>query len=86
MPGYTSGTLLDRKYYWRVSAMTANNEYGPYSAAKNFTIDTIAPLPPVLALPVNGRTTIGTQYFSWTPSKMASKYKFAYDTEADTIR
>jgi hypothetical protein len=81
---YTTNTLADGTYYWRVRAMNANNEYGPYSSSITFAVDATAPLPPNLLLPADGTSSRGTPIFSWETSKTATKYQFAYGTTIST--
>jgi hypothetical protein len=81
---YTATTLADGVYYWRVRAL--NNAVppvaGPWSTSRSFTVDTIAPLAPVLSTPADGASNVGTPAFSWTAAATATKYEFQYDTDA----
>ncbi len=77
---YTPSTLTDGKYYWRVRARNVNGVYGSWCSARYFTVDTIAPAPPVLLSPLSGLTKVGTPTFSWKSSFSAYKYQFAYNT------
>ncbi|MGA2503338.1 MAG: hypothetical protein ABSG01_04535 [Anaerolineales bacterium] len=76
---YTASLLTDGLKYWRVRTITANSEPGAWSAARSFTVDTTAPLPPVLSAPADGAVVRGTPTFSWLASATANAYQFAYD-------
>jgi hypothetical protein len=77
---YTPGALAEGKYYWRVRARNVNGAYGPWSYSRYFTVDTTAPLPPVLLAPAYGVSTVGTPTFSWKASAGAKYYQFEYGT------
>ncbi len=73
---YTSGTLIDGKYYWRVRTMTPS--LGTWSSVRNFTVDTLAPAIPVLSAPTNNLTVKGTPTYSWKAALGATYYKFQH--------
>ena len=54
----TISDLADAKYYWKVRAYNALNVPGAWSASRNLTVDTTAPLPPILKLPAADATVI----------------------------
>lgn len=80
--GATSATLGfdlgDAKWYWRVRARNANGVYGPFSAPRNFTVDTVQPDPPLQVAPAYGATPTGTPTFSWKAVPGARFYQFQY--------
>ncbi len=74
-------TLTEEKvYYWRVRALNANDEPGPWSAYRSFKTDYTAPLTPVLKTPIDGARPVGTPTFYWTASLTAVRYQFEYST------
>lgn len=76
--------LSDGKYYWHVRAKNANNEYGKYSSAYSFTIDTLPPLPPTLSSPANYAPGVyETPTFSWGSSSTANAYQLQIDNNSD---
>ncbi|MCJ7520279.1 MAG: hypothetical protein MUO42_11495, partial [Anaerolineaceae bacterium] len=77
---YKPATLAEGKYYWRVRARNVNGAYGPWSYSRYFTVDTTAPLAPVLLLPADGTSKVGTPTFSWKASAGAKYYLFGYGT------
>ena len=80
---YTATPLTDGLKYWRVRAVNIHGEPGAWSLARAVTIDTTAPLPPVLSLPANAAISRGTPTFSWLAAATANAYQFAYDDEAN---
>ena len=77
---YVPTTITDGKWYWRVRALGEDGTPGGWSAVRNFTYDTTAPLIPVLLLPTDGSTVIGTPTFKWASSDTAKWYMFGYGT------
>ncbi len=71
--------LTDAKYYWKVRAYNALNVPGKWSTSRNLTVDTTAPLPPVLKLPAADAIVVGTPTYSWNSSAGANRYQFGYD-------
>ncbi len=67
-------TLPDGLYYWRVRAVNGNNLPGPWSAVRSLTVDTTAPVAPVVQAPLQGATTPGTPQFRWGVAAGATKY------------
>jgi hypothetical protein len=55
---YTATELLDGVHYWRVRAINNLDVPGSWSAAKNFTVDTVAQAVPVMTSPINGATAV----------------------------
>ncbi len=78
---YTASALTDGLKYWRVRAAGLHGERGPWSLVRTITIDTTAPLPPVLSLPVNAAIFRTNPTFSWKTSVSANAYQFAYDND-----
>jgi large repetitive protein len=56
---------------------------GAWSAYRIFTVDTIAPLAPVLVSPADGIDFIGTPLFKWRASAGAKYYQFAHSLSDD---
>ncbi len=80
---YTTAALLDGKYYWRVQAVNVNGEPGAWSAARAFTVDTVAPGAPPLSLPADSAfTTSATPALSITAVTGATKYNFRVASDA----
>ncbi len=78
-----SGLNYSTSYYWRVRAY---NEGGasPWSAVFSFTTYFAAPLPPVLAYPLNGEIGVAVQpNFIWYPSLNAMHYELQVSTNMD---
>ena len=84
----TSFTLLvpltDGIYYWRVRGVNAFESVGGWSEVYTLTIDTIAPLPPILLTPVNNTMARGTPSFVWKSSVGAKYYQFGYNDSNST--
>ena len=85
-PPYTLAAPLtpltpDGVYYWRVRAENSAPLLGPWSLTSSFTLDTVAPLAPVLKAPLNNAAASVTPTFSWASSLTAVKYKFEYATD-----
>ena len=80
---YTATPLTDGLKYWRVRAVNVHGEPGAWSLPRAVTIDTAAPLPPVLSLPANAAIVRGTPTFSWLAAATANAYQFAYDDEVN---
>lgn len=80
---FTLPNLANRKYFWRVRAANANSDWGSWSSARYFTVDTIAPLAPQLLTPANGSQKIGTPLFEWKKPSGSSFFQFAYNTSGD---
>ncbi len=81
---YTFGSpLSDGHYYWRVRAANLDSESGPWSAIRDFTVDTTGPAAPALSAPADAATLRGTTAFSWTAPATAAGYEFVYDNDAD---
>ncbi len=76
---YDAIDLPDGKFYWRTRAFNTLNVAGKWSAIRNLTVDTVAPVPPVLKLPAADGTAIGTPAYSWNSSSGAYRYQYGYD-------
>ncbi len=71
--------LTDGKYYWRVKAINSYAVESPWSTVRNFTVDSSAPIAPILKLPLDLASVLGTPTYSWNTSVGAVKYQFGYD-------
>ena len=80
---FTVNPLPAGIWYWHVRAINTFGQYGAWSLPRAVTIDTTAPLPPVLSLPANAAISRGTPTFSWLAAATANAYQFAYDNEAN---
>jgi len=79
----TTKIAADGQYYWRVRAVAASGDAGPWSASRTFTFDKTAPAAPKLSAPVNGVKVRGTPNYTWSVPVGAKAYLFAYDNDAD---
>ena len=68
--------------YWRVRAWNAFGGVGAWSAARPFTLDTTPPAAPVLSLPADGASVVGTPTFSWLAAVGANAYQFEIATSS----
>jgi subtilisin family serine protease len=82
-PETTLQNLTDRKYFWRVKAANSNGDWGSWSSARYFTVDTTPPLAPKLQAPANGSQKIGTPLFEWKKPGGSSFFQFAYNTSGN---
>jgi hypothetical protein len=57
---YTTAALADGTYYWRVRAVDGVGNSSAWTAARYFTVDTIAPTMPQLLSPASGALTNDT--------------------------
>jgi hypothetical protein len=74
----------DGLYYWRVRAFNAAGEPGAWSAARNFTIDTISPVAPLLSQPADNATGLrAIPIFYWAAAATANAYQYQIDDNAD---
>ncbi len=74
----------DGCYYWRVRAKDAAGNWGRWSSARNFIVDTTPPNAPSLNSPPNGTTTNDpTPYLHWLPTPTATLYKLEVSNHAD---
>jgi len=70
-------SLPDKKYFWRVRASNSNNDWGPWSASRSFTIYTqsLIPRAPLPVSPGNGSyTNDPTPDLSWTGDINSTTY------------
>ncbi len=76
-------TLSDQKHWWRVRGLNGANLPGPYSAARSFTVDTVAPTTsPVLVSPAdNSFTSDLTPAFRWNTMTGAKRYQLVIDVD-----
>jgi CSLREA domain-containing protein len=81
---YTSPVLADGLYYWRLRTLNTFSVGGIYSASRSFTIDTTAPLAPVLSLPaLNANVTTARPNFTWLAAVGANRYRIQVDNDSD---
>ncbi|HPS41841.1 MAG TPA: kelch repeat-containing protein [Anaerolineaceae bacterium] len=78
---YTSSTLSDNNYFWRVRAIDLAGNYGAWSVVRSFTLDSTPPAAPVLLTPTAGKVYRGTPSYSWTTPLSAVAYIFQYDND-----
>ena len=77
-PGDALGS--DGLYYWRVQSINAIGQNSAWSAARTFTLDTVAPSAPVLTAPVEGTILApGIPNFTWAAAVGANAYQFQMD-------
>ena len=81
---YIAGELPDGRYYWRVRAVNAIGNYGGWSKAFYFTVDTLPPDAPLLTSPVSGSEVVGTPTFVWSRPSTAKYYQYQYNTVDDS--
>lgn len=81
---YESPTLTpDGVKYYRVRAINAYGDAGPWSAVRSFTLDTQPPAAPTLMAPANAAWIVGVPSYTWAAVAGANAYRFEYDTGAD---
>ena len=77
---YTPAALLDGIWYWRVRAISLNNEVGPWSTTRTFTVDTSVPASPILKTPVDNAPLVRViPSFTWATVPGANAYQFQID-------
>jgi predicted phage tail protein len=84
--GYTTATLTEGTYYWRVKAVDEVANESPWPESWSFTVDTTAPLAPTLLSPGSGaRTNDNTPSLDWSdvtdPSGVS--YSLQVDNNSD---
>jgi photosystem II stability/assembly factor-like uncharacterized protein len=85
---YTATELLDGVHYWRVRAINNLDVPGSWSAAKNFTVDTVAQAVPVMTSPINGATAvtvIPTMVVKAVSGAKTYEYEFSTSITMDPI-
>ncbi|MGB1249329.1 MAG: hypothetical protein ACPG8W_01745 [Candidatus Promineifilaceae bacterium] len=81
---YTTSSLSDAKYYWRVRAKHTNGSWGSWSSTRVFTIDRTPPSTPALRSPSHNSTiTDNTPTFEWTLSSGTSQYHLVVDNNSN---
>jgi CSLREA domain-containing protein len=77
------GKLWNGNYTWWVKAYNAAG-WGPWSTAKNFTVNEAPPPAPILKAPT---TTVLTSWpdFTWTPSVRATAYVLSISNATGTV-
>jgi len=78
---YNSSSLPDGTYYWRVSAVDSEDDWGVFSSIRTLIIDTTPPTSPSLVSPHNNTITDNnTPNFNWTSVIDAANYTLQLDT------
>ncbi|MHA1346348.1 MAG: hypothetical protein ACTSU7_12740 [Candidatus Heimdallarchaeaceae archaeon] len=78
---YTTPTLTEDSYYWRVRSKDSADNWGSWSSSWSFTIDTTAPSAPTLKSPENSfETNDDTPYLDWREVLDAFEYQVQVDT------
>ncbi len=72
---------IDGLYYWRVRAQNITGGWGPWAAARSFTLDTTPPVVPSLTYPVDGATPVGIPAFTWGLTATANAYQYQIDDD-----
>jgi hypothetical protein len=93
IPGDVSGTTFtpdstlfgDKEtWYWHVQAKNAYNEFGPWSAIRSYTMDTVGPDAPILNDPAGNPMALrAVPTFTWMASAGANAYQFQYGETLD---
>ena len=73
----------DGVYYWRVRGRNGSDDYGTWSGARYFTLDTTAPAAPQLLSPVDNSTYAGQPTYKWSRPSTSKYYHFKYTTLGD---
>ncbi len=81
----TTPVMADGKYYWRVRGVNRFNDAGAWSSSRNLTVDTIAPVKPVLISPADQGSSRGTPLFTWKAASGAKYYIFKTTTETGDL-
>jgi hypothetical protein len=82
----TADISTDGVYYWRVRAKNAAGEFGAWSTAGAFTLDTTAPAAPVLSVPADNAAGVrATPTFSWLASVGANAYQFRISDDRGSV-
>jgi hypothetical protein len=69
--------------YYRVRAINAYGDAGPWSAVRSFTLDTLPPAAPTLTVPADSAWIVGVPTYTWSAVTGANAYRFEYDTDED---
>ncbi len=82
---YTLASELspDGIYYWRVRGRNGSDDYGTWSSARYFTLDTTAPDAPQLISPADNATYAGQPTYKWSRPSSAKYYRFKYTSVGD---
>lgn len=78
---YQAGTTTDGVYYWQVRAQDNAGNQSVWSDVENVTIDTIAPIAPVLTSPADNAYVKGNPTQTWSASPGTDHY--VYESYAD---
>lgn len=77
---YTTSSLSDGTYYWRVRGNDSVGNSGPWSTEWSFTIDTIGAAAPSLTSPTDGALlTVNTPQLTWGTVAGANAYQVQVD-------
>lgn len=77
---YTTTTLSDDTYYWRVLAKDAGGSPGTWSTVWNFTIDTMLAAPTLISPTAGGLVGDTTPQLGWIAVADATEYQVQVDT------
>jgi fibronectin type III domain protein/WD40 repeat protein len=79
---YSLSGLLDNAYSWRVRDFGDYGVASAWSSVRTFTVDTVAPAPPVLSAPADGATvTTARPTFTWGGVTGANTYRIQIGTD-----
>lgn len=85
---YTTASLPDGPYWWRVRASDSAGNTGPWSAVGTFTVETTGPIAPLLISPASGASVGQNVSTDWTdvtdPSGIAY-YQVQIDNSGATM-
>ncbi len=79
--GSETAALPDGTYYWRVSANNNANQLGAWSVARYFTVDTTAPIAPIITAPADNFNSRLAAFHQWVALAGASQYEIQYDED-----
>ncbi len=78
---YTTSTLSEGTYYWRVRGKDPYGNWGGWSSVYSFTVDTTNPSAPALITPENNlEINDNTPYFDWLDVGETASYHIQIDT------
>lgn len=81
---YTTSSLSDGTYFWRVRARDTAGNWGGWSEIRAFEVDTVAPAAPVLSSPANHALIMdNTPQLEWNTVTGATLYEVQLDNDAD---
>lgn len=81
---FTAAALADGSYHWRVSGTDRAGNVGPWSTARSFTVDTVAPAAPALLSPADGANILDTTpTLDWADVSDPSGVTYRLQVDAD---